>query len=316
MRIRFNRQLCVLATCIFFFDNAAWAGSVRLSFLNHEAALQNTVDFLKSQGCKPEALAGFQKAVERYNSTVLQLDLSKFPQRTDGFYSFPSTSQLLTAIPHKLCDLPHPFEFNCYDTVILLANGQLRTTLRPEEHRREFLAPIPVTEGVNLYYAPAATAREAFQLSCPAWYQNLSDDCIPAPMLDTRICLLSILYCFHKIPGSPTHQGVEGQVMNVLRNWWKDQGLEFPLKYQVVLCFEVSRTKPLFCTAHAGLLFPAGKGCIYIEKCGGRGPFVRLDFSDSADLKEWLASKYDECPCELVFATFNDNKIETLKIQH
>jgi len=289
------------------------ADPLRISFLSDEGALQNTSEFLKSRGCKSYAVGAFQKAVKRYNSTCLKLDLSKFPPAQHGFYSFQSSSKLLAVIPHRLCDIPHAFEFNCFDTTILLANGQLRTGLHPDDHPGEFLAQGVATNG-HVLYAHAATAREAFNLSNPTWYQDASDGYIPSSMADTRICLTAAFYCLHILSVSTTDRDISNQVMNVLQASWKNQAIEFPSRFQIVLCHQVNLTNHLFATTHAGLLFPVEKGYIYIEKAGGSGPFVRLDFGDRADLMAWLAWKFDKTMGDHFFVTFNDSKIEMLHV--
>ena len=288
---------------------------MRLSFLNDDGALQNTLDFLKSSGCETDANGGFRRAVERYNSTALQLDLSRFPAAQHGFYSFQSSSQLLAAIPHGFFDVPHPFEFNCFDTVILLGSAQLRANLHPDDQRGGFLAQGLATNR-QLLYAHASTAGEAFNLSYPAWYRDASDGYFPSSMADSRICLTAAFYCFHMLPASTASQDVGGQVINILRESWKNQAIEFPSRFQIVLCHQVNLTNHLFATTHAGLLFPIERGYIYIEKSAGVGPFVRLDFGDKADLMAWLALKFDQSMGDHVFVTFNNSKIEMLDVGH
>jgi hypothetical protein len=54
------------------------------------------------------------------------------------------------------------------------------------------------------------------------------------------------------------------------------------------------------------------KRYVYIEKTGGSGPFVRLDFGNTGDLIAWLAWKFDKTKGVPVFVTFNDSDIERL----
>jgi hypothetical protein len=69
-------------------------------------------------------------------------------------------------------------------------------------------------------------------------------------------------------------------------------------------------------TVHAGLLFYHHDGFTYIEKNGGIGPFVRLDFSSKRDLLTWLSrSQYQSDPPEKgkrfrIFVTFNQDEID------
>jgi hypothetical protein len=67
-------------------------------------------------------------------------------------------------------------------------------------------------------------------------------------------------------------------------------------------------------TDHAGVLFRYNGGYIYLEKAGGSGPFVRLDFKDKTDLTPWLAAAFlNPMPPEgHRFATFNADSIVNL----
>jgi hypothetical protein len=313
MKFSVMAKLCAGLIVLLFLYTSLQAGPLRISFLNDKEALQNTLGLLKSGGCSNDSVGAFQKVVERYNSTALKLDLSKFPPAQHGFYSFQSSSQLLAVIPHRLWGIPHTFDFNCFDTIILLADGQLRTGLHSDDHPGEFLAQEMASNG-HVLYAHAATAKEAFNLSYPAGYRIVSDDCIPSSMADTRICLTAAFYCIHMLPASTTAQDDENQVMQVLRASWKNQAIEFPLRFQIVLCHGDNLTNHLFSTAHAGVLFTIKNGYIYIEKAGGSGPFVRLDFGDRADLMAWLAWKFDKSMADHFFVTFNDSEIEMLHV--
>jgi hypothetical protein len=190
----------------------------------------------------------------------------------------------------------------------------LRTGSRPNEHRGDFLAQQAGANG-HVWYAHAATAKEAFDLSYPAGYRNFSDDCFPSPMVDSRICLTAALYCIHMLPASTTAVEEENQVLQVLQAGWKNQAIEFPSRFEIVLCHQTNLANHLFSTAHAGILFTVKKGYVYIEKHGGSGPFVRLDFSDKSDLLAWLAWKFDNSAADHFLVTFNNSKIETVRVR-
>jgi hypothetical protein len=313
MKISVMAKSCTIFIVFLFFHTSLQAGPLRISFLNNEEALQSTLGFLKNNGCSNDAVGAFRKAVERYNSTGLKFDLTNFPTAQHGFYSFQSSTQLLAVIPRKLWDIPHTFDFNCFDTIILLGDGQLRTGLHPDEHRGEILAQQAGSDG-HAYYTRAETAKEAFNLSYPAGYRIVSDDCIPSSMVDTRICLTAAFYCLHMLPASTTPEDEENQIKQVLRASWKNQSVEFPSGFQIVLCHGANLANHLFATVHAGVLFTSKEGYVYIEKDGGSGPFVRLDFGDKSDLIAWLAWKFDKSQGDHFFVTFNDSKIETVRI--
>jgi hypothetical protein len=81
------------------------------------------------------------------------------------------------------------------------------------------------------------------------------------------------------------------------------------------MCHQVDLSNHAFATTHAGILFPADSGYVYVEKCGGTGPFVRLDFRDKNELVSWLEWKfanYDRHRWSKFFVTFNGDKIEEM----
>jgi hypothetical protein len=104
--------------------------------------------------------------------------------------------------------------------------------------------------------------------------------------------------------------------MEALRASWARQSMSFPERFEVVQCHEVNFPQRWFVTAHAGLLFPRERGYTYIEKAGGSGPFVRLDFADRAMLLTWFGGMFrgaERLGYTHHFATFNDKKIEMVE---
>jgi hypothetical protein len=307
-------KLLAALLLLLFLHWSLQAGPVRISFLTDKKALQDTQELLKKGGCGGDSIAAFGKSVEEYNSKGLKFDISHFPQAESGFYSFSSVSQLLSILPSRLWECPHPFDLNCFDTVIVLGSGKFRTDLGPDDHFDEFL-PAGIRENGRLEYAHAQTAREAFNLSNPAWYQAITSNDIPSSLTDTRIVLTAAMYCFHTLPASTGPQDVENQVMKTLRESWKKQKVIFPSGFQVVLKHVVDLPSHLFATLHAGLLFPEPNGYTYLEKDGGQGPFVRLDFQDRADLLTWLGNGYNKSDGKYFFATFNGSEIAPVQVE-
>jgi len=107
--------------------------------------------------------------------------------------------------------------------------------------------------------------------------------------------------------------------MEALKASWTRQGMSFPQRFEVVLCHEVSLPQRWFVTSHAGLLFPRERGYTYIEKAGGSGPFVRLDFADRGALLTWFSATFrgaERLGYTHHFATFNDKKIEMVESEN
>ena len=163
----------------------ALADSIRVSFLNDQAALQDTLKFLKESGCGADSIAGFRQAVEHYNSTELAFSVTGFPRVRDGFYHFRSVSQLLSALPSRLCDVSHPFELNCFDTVILVGGGELRSDWSPDKPVGNLLPAGELPDG-HIAYAHAQTTREAFSLSYTPSYREVSDKYFSTSIADAH----------------------------------------------------------------------------------------------------------------------------------
>ena len=70
-------------------------------------------------------------------------------------------------------------------------------------------------------------------------------------------------------------------------------------------------------TAHAGLLFQGKERFVYLEKDGGSGPFVRLDFDNKADLRIWLSAMFkgaEKLGYTYHFVAFNDTHIQRIDV--
>jgi hypothetical protein len=298
------------------FHPATDAAPVRISFLSEPAALQDTLTVLRNGGCQPESLRIFQHAVERYASSPVDFDFNKFPKPRDGFYSFMSAPALVAALPQPLCETPHAYELNCFDTVIALTGDSLRTSVRPDDLASPFWVPFTRTNG---YFTilPRATAREAFELAYPDWYRAATDKSLPKSRDELRIALTAALFRCHLLPQSTTETGLKNAVMAALRASWERDKMVFPGQYEVVLGHQVSFPQRWFVTVHAGLLISHKDGFTYVEKAGGSGPFVRLDFAERTDLLVWLGGMFrgaERLGYTHHFATFNDKKVETLEI--
>lgn len=293
------------------------AATVRASFLTEQPALRDTLAVLRSAGCTREATGTFQRAVERYASSTFVFDFGKFPKSRDGFYSFESATALVDALPHQLSDTQHAFEFNCFDTVVALSGKSLRTSVRPDELAGPYLVPYTPTNG-SFKILPRATARDAFNLAYPEWYRDATDEALPKAMRDARISLTAALFRSHVLPESMTEEGLASGVMEALRASWSREGISFPRRFEIVLCHQVSLPQHWFVTVHAGLLLPREHGFTYIEKAGGSGPFVRLDFDDRGALLTWFGGMFrgaERLGYTHHFATFSDTKIEMVEFR-
>jgi hypothetical protein len=103
-------------------------------------------------------------------------------------------------------------------------------------------------------------------------------------------------------------------LLKVLQSSWHGLGVMFPTNQDVVIFHSISVKEHNALASHAGLLFKNQGKYVYIEKAGSSGPYVRIDFMDMSDLFSWYkaAIKQPADKGNPLFATFNDQKIESL----
>jgi hypothetical protein len=302
----------VVITTALMLQSSLGAGTIRLSYLNDEAALRETVGILTNNGCAEESGSIFRRVVERYYAVGFDLDLSRFPERQNGFYSFPTMLELVEALPHKLSETKHVWDFNCFETVIMLAAGKLQIGLRPDENFGPFVVTTMMTNGEESVTF-AATARDAFMQIYKPWYLEATESIIPRSMQDARICLTAALFRWQLLPMATSEATLDAEAVAALRADWRRENLKFPQQFEIVLVHNADLQAHTICTFHAGLLLHRKTGFTYLEKAGGSGPFARLDFDDRSELLQWL-SAFDkgEHRYSHLIATFNDARFEKL----
>lgn len=305
-------MISLLATSALIFQVSAEAGPIRASFLQDPLSLEDTVKVLRNNGCTLSNAANFQKIVQHYCQEPFDFDFGKFPKSVKGFFSFASTQELLAALPHHLGKTRHTFDFNCMDLVIVTADNQLQTSLKPDEIFGPFIVSVSTTNGVGFGFF--ATPRDAFIGGYVPEYLDASETFFPKAAQDTRICLTACLYRAYILPMATTETNLERTVMEVLRATWRREAIKFLERFEVVLVHSGLISHHMISTDHAGLLFRSKEGYTYLEKAGGPGPFVRLDFKDKSDLVPWLAAAFlnPKPPFQQRFATFNADSIQNL----
>lgn len=306
------KKLYLVATLTCALQLLLHAGPVRVSFLNNSEALQGTLNVLTNNGCSDQAVGIFSECVLHYYATSFEFNFSKFPRSQAGFYSFKTIQEFIAALPHRLPETQHAFDLNCFDMMIILANDKIKTALHPDDNFGPFLSSYTTTNGQGIAFA--ATARDAFNIVDPDWYRETTKPFFPDSVQAARICLTAELFRWHILPASTREQTLQAGVMSVLRTAWQREQIKFPQTFELVLCHGVHLPSLTVCTAHTGLLFHHGKGYAYIEKAGGSGPFVRLDFDERSDLLPWLSASFNENEHKVghLFATFNDTEIKSL----
>lgn len=286
-------------------------GEVRIAFLQDTNSLDDTLRFLTFSGCTQEGIKVFTRAVRQYYDAPFDFDFSKFPKPTNGFYSFASPQDLITALPTPLVGTNHFAGFCCTDAVSALVGGRLRTTIKPDDIIGPLMVTTWATNSSRETVVTVATTRDAYNLGSSPGYIQVTEPLFPETMRDARVCLRPLLLQWQMLPLSVTNDDVETKVMEVLRAAWQREGLKFSSQFEVVLLHSADISSHSICTRHTGLLFRSKQGYTYIEKAGGQGPFVRLNVTERADLMPWFNLPLANCAntnCHH-FATFNDSTI-------
>ncbi len=134
------------------------AAPVRVSFLDTEAAREDTLSVFARAGCDTNHLAALRQAITHYYRTPLALDTSAFPPATDGFREFASIGDFVAALgTNRLSFLDHPFELNCFDTALLLAGPEMDVKMDLHSCNGPFLA-VQVTTNLNHWLIPVSFA--------------------------------------------------------------------------------------------------------------------------------------------------------------
>lgn len=297
------------------------AAPVKISFLDNESSVNETVSFLTSKGCDSNSASLFRTVVNWNNEHPLGFDLKKFPKNENGFYVFQSVSNLIEALPQPLIKASHPYQLNCFDTVILIAGNLIQTELQPDALSGPFLVSTPPNTNNIGIMAIEETARDAFNATYPSWHIEASKAVFGESRQNKRICLTAVLDSYCILPRSTTEDNLQSSLLKVLQSNWKRQGIIFPTNMEIVVCHDATLNDSnapfaasFTATTHMGLLFQNHDGYIYLEKDGVSGPYVRLDFTNKRDLLPWLKSVIESTAGKnsRLFATFNGSEIESL----
>ena len=165
---------------------------------------------------------------------------------------------------------------------------------------------------------PATTVESAFTNAYPDWYLQATHDAVPKRLAEFRTILTTGLFRCLELPANTDERQLDKSVLKTLQDGWKQMGLVFPKKMQVVLCNQVNVPKRFLVSVHAGVLFSRQRGFTYLEKAGGSGPFVRLDLQAEKDLVPWLTAIFAGAERQGFtdhFVTFNDSSIMRLELE-
>jgi hypothetical protein len=152
----------------------------------------------------------------------------------------------------------------------------------------------------------------AFTTSYYDWYRELVTAITGRPHSDRQISAMASLYSCTLYPW--TDRSAPALAKEALRGRWLGQRFALPETPAVVLQHEVWKKVGVLCTVHGGILFRRPGGYTYFEKCGGRGPFLRIDGEDEKDIVGYYQRLIDLDPFtnKWSFVSIGTNAFEAL----
>ena len=291
---------------LLWFSAVTGAGGeeIRISFLDTPAARSNAISFLSSQGCSTSGLSAVAKAIEHYYSTSNTFDTSHFPPRINDGYTFSSTRQLVDALPYHPARTPHAYEMNCFDFVTLLLEDNLETHLLPDQCAAIFLAPYS-SDGTEIGCEPMPTPRYAFMTSYPDSYREFIASMTGRPYSDKRISLTATIDSCTPFPRSlrQSQDDLALIATSLLHGTWLGQQFSIPTNSPLILIHEAYLNAGFMHTTHAGLLYHSGRRYSYFQKCGGAGPFMRMELEEPAQIQDYHRglAQFDDARTNKIF---------------
>lgn len=266
------------------------AAPVRVSFLDTEESREDTLRAFAQTGCDPNNLSALRKAIVHYYRTPLALDVSALPPARDGFRTFSSVDNFLSALgTNQLSFLDHPFELNCFHAALLLAEPEMDSASDLESLDGTYAA-VQVSANFNEWVRPVASLGNLYSIAHSDAYEASLQTICGMDFSRRHRTLLATFYQFHPLPLSTTSNAVPEETRAALRRHWKRSGVRFPANLSLVMLHRARADFHLALTDHAGILLKRDRGWLYFEKTGGKGPFLRLDVEDPADVAAYLST--------------------------
>lgn len=277
------------------------AAVIRVSFLAHADALQDTMQVFTNHGCMPSSVAAFKKSVEDYFCAGFNLNLSRFPKPDQGFYFFKGVSNFSKAFTNDFKNGSLTNELNCFDLVFILADQHLRLLGRSSDANIK-------SEAVNTSVFQAKVPNYFSELYS-AEYVRYTRSLISESTHQNRVKLTEIICKMHYFTNAV--DGLERGECDI-NTIVKGGKIVFPESFEVVFLHALDASQGALITYHAGLIFSLGKGdYMYIEKLGGKGPFLRIDLKDKSDLLLWFSEMNKSFHGQFgkFYLTFNDRRM-------
>lgn len=267
-----------------------FAGPIRVSFLNTDAAREDTLRAFADAGCEPENLAALRKAIQHYYQTPLALDVTSFPPASEGVYEFAAIGDFISALgTNPLSFLNHPFELNCYNAALLLAEPEMRVTADLQTRGAPYFA-IQVSGNYTEWVMPVASLGDVYAIAHPPASESFLEKICGLEFSEKHKTLLAVFYQFQALPLGTAEDRAAAETQEALRRHWTRCGIQFPDNIALVMFHRASIDFHLAVTDHMGVLLKRDDGYLYFEKTGGRGPFLRIEVADPGDVAAYFST--------------------------
>lgn len=270
--------------------HCGFAAPVRVSFLDTDAVREDTLSAFEQAGCNTNNLAALRNAIQHYYRTPLAFDTSAFPPARDGFHEFPSIGDFVAALgTNQLSFLDHPFELNCFHAALLLAGPEMDLTAELETCGTTYIA-VQVTSNFNEWAMPVTSLGDIDAIAHPAHYAAALKEICGVEFSRKHRTLQAALYQFQPLSLGLSSNTIAAETQATLRRHWQRCGIRFPGHLSLVMLHRARSDYPMVVTDHMGILLRQKDGWLYLEKTGGKGPFLRLDIQDPADLAAYFST--------------------------
>ena len=270
--------------------NFALGAPVRVSFLDTDAAREDTLQILAAAGCAKSNLESLDKAIAHYYQTPLAFDVSSFPPARNGFHEFTSVADFIAALgTNQLSFLDHPFELNCIDAALLLAAPRMDVAATLPAQNATYLA-IQVRDNYNEWLVPVASLADVYATAHPPGTTPFMTRALGIDFPAKHKTLEAVFYQYQTLPLGTTPDTIAGAVQNALQRHWTRCGIQFSTQMFLVMLHRARADYHLVATDHFGVLVKRENIYTYLEKTGGRGPFLRIDVQDPADVASYFST--------------------------
>jgi hypothetical protein len=260
----------------------AAAGEIRLSFLEDIQIRNDTCELLRTNGVPEKVVLEFRRIVNDQNAAGNGVDTKLFPPIKSGWYQFQNLTDLTSRQACEFARIPGKPSLVCYDVLgmLLYGTGVTAGKFYDNFETKEILVVSPDRNQIgpaNIGIFRTGTGL----LSPPSYYEYF----VGRPRSDAETELVLLLRAPRRIRSGETEtdERLRARFADHVKNLRKD-GFEFPKKMQVGMVFYVDARRGIMMSDHAFLCFKTGNKLTTVEKTSSRGPFVRGEFEDKADL--------------------------------